>query len=84
MITPLGNHRGSRSSFNTYKVSEYDELFTSLCTAQLLLLQAKAQCKDSARQEKIPTAGITGKAHGMVQLTCHELQRSPAPSLSIF
>lgn len=82
MITPVGNHRGSRSSLSTYKVSEYDELFTSLCTAQLL--QAKAQCKDSARQEKIPTAGITGKAHGMVQLIYHELQRSPAPSLSIF
>lgn len=28
VITPVGNHRGSRSSLNTYKVSEYDELFT--------------------------------------------------------
>lgn len=42
MIAPVESHRGSRSSLNTYKVSEYDELFTSLCTAQLLL-QGKAQ-----------------------------------------
>lgn len=42
VITPVGNHMDSRSSLNIYKVSDYDELFTSLCTAQLLL-QGKAQ-----------------------------------------
>lgn len=37
----------------------------------------KLNGKDSARQESDTTAGITGKAHSMVQLMCHELQSSP-------
>lgn len=51
-ITPVGNHRGSRSSLNTYEVSEYDEL--SPRSAQHSCCREKLSGKDSARQERIP------------------------------
>lgn len=71
-ITPVGSCRGSRSSLNTYEVSEYDELFTSLCTAQLLQGKAQWQRLCQARGFPCRMAGVTGKAHSMVQLMCHE------------
>lgn len=86
VITPVGSHRGSRSSLNTYKVSKYDELFTSLCIAQLLL-QGKVQWQrlwQARKDSHCRVAGITGKAHSTLHLVCHELQSSPAPSQSIF